>query len=167
MLKNNPEIDLIVNKATEFAIKFKHAYVTIEHLGLALISYKNFRIMLTEFGTDWESLNEELQEYLATSPYHEEAGKNMSQKPQRTHGLERVFNRAYTQVLFGNRAHVQTIDIFLSMMAEEKSYMVWLFSKYGVGKEQLVKFFNESKKERKMMNKIEIFARGFLQRDKR
>ena len=45
MLKNNPEIDLIVNKATEFAIKFKHAYVTIEHLGLALISYKNFRII--------------------------------------------------------------------------------------------------------------------------
>ena len=144
MLKNNPEIDLIVNKATEFAIKFKHAYVTIEHLGLALINYKNFRIMLTEFGTDWESMNEELQEYLATSPYHEEAGKNMSQKPQRTHALERIFNRAYTQVLFGNRAHVQTIDIFLSMMAEEKSYIIFLFSKYGVGKEELVKFFNET-----------------------
>ena len=144
MLKNNPEIDLIVNKATEFAVKFGHAYVTIEHLGLALISYKNFRVMLTEFGTDWESFNEELQEYLVTSPYHEEAGKTMSQKPQRTHALERVFNRAYTQVLFGNRQHVQTIDVFLSIMQEDKSYMVWMFDKYGVGKDELVAFFNET-----------------------
>ena len=144
MLKNNPEIDLIVNKATEFAVKFGHAYVTIEHLGLALISYKNFRIMLTEFGVDWESFNEELQEYLLTSPYHEEAGKTMSQKPQRTHALERVFNRAYTQVLFGNRQHVQTIDVFLSIMQEDKSYMVWMFNKYEIGKDELVAFFNET-----------------------
>ena len=38
MLKPNPEIELIVEKASEFSAKYGHTYVTTEHLSLALIN---------------------------------------------------------------------------------------------------------------------------------
>ena len=58
-----PEIELIVEKASEFAAKYGHTYVTTEHLSLALINYKNFRTMLEEFGTDWQGLNDAFIKY--------------------------------------------------------------------------------------------------------
>ena len=44
-IKHNPEMDLILSKAYEFAAKLQHKYVTIEHLTLALVNYKNFKII--------------------------------------------------------------------------------------------------------------------------
>ena len=143
MLRPNPEIELIVEKASEFAASYKHSYVTTEHLSLALINYKNFRTMLEEFGCDWQGLHDAFHKYLTENKFGSkktEPGQEV--KLLRTHALERVFNRAYTQVLFGGREHMQTIDVFLSIYAEEKSYSVYLFKKFGVGKKELVDFFN-------------------------
>lgn len=150
MLKSNPEIELIVEKATEFATSYRHTYVTLEHLSLALINYKNFKIMLTEFGADWEGLNSEFQEYLdANTSYQVGVKQGFDIKPVRTHALERVFNRAYTQVLFGGREHIQTIDLFISILSEEHAYATFLFKKYNIGKQELVAFFNENYVEEK------------------
>ena len=144
MLKSNPEIELIVQKATEFSATMNHSYVTIEHLTLALINYKNFRIMLTEYGVDWDSLNGELNSYLRENDMYKTKADNQTKGPVRTHALERVFNRAYTQVLFGGRQHIQTIDLFVAIMSEEKSFSYYLFKKHEVGKTELVTFFNET-----------------------
>jgi len=144
MLKPNPEIELIVEKASEFAAKYGHSYVTTEHLSLALINYKNFRTMLEEFGCDWQGLNDAFVKYLKKNTFGKKHKPGAEIKLLRTHALERVFNRAYTQVLFGGREHMQTIDVFLSIYAEEKSYSVYLFKKFGVGKKELVDFFNET-----------------------
>ena len=43
MLNHNPEMDLILQKAYEFADKLNHRYVTTEHLTLSLVNYKNLR----------------------------------------------------------------------------------------------------------------------------
>ena len=144
MLRPNPEIELIVEKASEFAAKYGHTYVTTEHLSLALINYKNFRTMLEEFGTDWQGLNDAFIKYLKENKFGKRIEPGQEVKLLRTHALERVFNRAYTQVLFGGREHMQTIDVFLSICAEEKSYSVYLFKKYSVGKKELVDFFNKT-----------------------
>ena len=146
MLKQNPEIELIVEKASEFAQACQHSYVTVEHLSFALVNYNNFKIMLTEFGCDWDSLANEFRDYLEASEYYKqnEKTKSISDKPVRTQALERVFNRAYTQVLFGGRTHIQTIDVFVAILVEEKSYSKYLFDKYGVAKDKLLQFFNET-----------------------
>ena len=144
MLRPNPEIELIVEKASEFAVKYGHSYVTTEHLSLALINYKNFKIMLEEYGADFEGLNDAFNKYLTDNKFGKKVDAEGEVKLLRTQGLERVFNRAYTQVLFGGREHMQTIDVFLSICAEEKSYSLYLFKKFGIGKQQLTEFFNET-----------------------
>ena len=100
--------------------------------------------MLEEFGTDWQGLNDAFIKYLKENKFGKRIEPGQEVKLLRTHALERVFNRAYTQVLFGGREHMQTIDVFLSICAEEKSYSVYLFKKYSVGKKELVDFFNKT-----------------------
>ena len=140
MIKHNPEMDLILSKAYDFATKLNHKYVTIEHLTLSLINYKNFRVMLEQYGTDWDMLVTDLKAHVETLPIT--AGSPVD--PKKTHGLDRVCNRAFTQVLFSGRQHLQTIDLFHSIMMEEKSYSTYLFLKYGVTNDGLTKFFNKN-----------------------
>jgi ATP-dependent Clp protease ATP-binding subunit ClpA len=139
-IKHNPEMDLILSKAYDFASKLHHKYVTIEHLTLALVNYKNFKIMLEEYGCDQEHLASDIKHYVEKLPIASESMVD----PQKTQGLDRVCNRAFTQVLFSGRQHLQTIDLFQSIMAEQRSHSYYFFIKYGVGNEQLTKFFNQN-----------------------
>ena len=140
MLNHNPEMDLILQKAYEFANKLNHKYVTTEHLTLSLINYKNFKIMLEAYGADYDSLHKELKTHVEQLPIVSKVPSD----PQRTHGLERVMNRAFTHVLFSGRRHLQTIDIFLSIVKEERSHSAYLFKKYGIESNKLVDFFNKT-----------------------
>ena len=64
-------------------------------------------------------------------------------RSKRTNSLERVFNRALTQVLFSGRAEILPLDVFLSISAENNSHASYFIHKYGVDKIKLVKFFNK------------------------
>jgi ATP-dependent Clp protease ATP-binding subunit ClpA len=68
--------------------------------------------------------------------------------PQRTHSLERVFNRAFTQVLFSAREEMLPIDLFLSISQEPNSHAAYFFLKYGINRKKLVEFFSENNQER-------------------
>ena len=96
MIKHNPEMDLILTKAYEFANKLNHKYVTIEHLTLSLINYKNFKIMLEQFGVDQEQLALEMKHHVESLPISSMSGPV---EPKKTHGLDRVCNRAFTQAV--------------------------------------------------------------------
>ncbi len=140
MLNHNPEMDLILQKAYEFADKLNHRYVTTEHLTLSLVNYKNFKIMLEAYGCDYNNLQKELKNYVEG----QEIVSKVPTEPQRTHGLERVMNRAFTHVLFSGRRHLQTIDLYLSIVKEERSYSAYIFKKFGVDHDKLVEFFNKN-----------------------
>lgn len=137
-----PEIELILEKAMEKARYHNHEYVTLEHLLYALVNYKNFYIMLTEFGADVDTMINDIDDYLSSQTNLE--SNNIDTIPKKTAGLERVFNRALTQVLFSGRAHIQTIDIFMSLTSEPNSHAAYFLNKYGVEKVKLIDFFNKN-----------------------
>lgn len=141
MLAHNPEIETIISKASEYAKELKHEYVTVEHLLLALITYNNFETMLREFGAEYDNLVAEVRLYLED---REEIVKEDEISPKKTYALERVFNRAFTQVMFSGRAHMQTIDLFISILQETNSHAAYFLLKYGIEGNSLVKFFNEN-----------------------
>ena len=137
----NKEIEVIVKQAIDTAIKLRHEYVTIEHLAFALISYKPFTTTLNDFGVDVVAMGLELKAYLKSQSHLQ---VNAVEQPRKTHTLERVINRALTQVMFSGRKGMQPIDIFLSIMSEPQSHAAYYFTKYGVDREELVKYFNEN-----------------------
>ena len=142
MLQTNPEIDYIVTEATELARSFNHEYVTLEHVFLSMIRFDPFKDLLAQFGADVVSLDAELEAYLiqATNLIVDE------QEPKKTHALERVFNRAFTQVLFSARTHIELMDLFLSIHAESNSYAHYFMVKYGLDRAKLVELYNKNYK---------------------
>ena len=142
MINPNPEIELIIANATEAAKEYNHEYVTLEHLAYGLVTFKPWNDLLLAFGVDIKGLVNDLKDYLQRQTYIvSEAEDNV---PKKTHSLERVFNRAFTQVLFSGRNHVQTIDIYLSIASETNSHASYFFVKYGLERSQLVDFYNQN-----------------------
>ena len=146
-MNHNPEIELIIANATEAAKNRNHEYVTLEHLAYGLITFKPWNDLLIAFGIDVKGLIGDLEDYLQKQTYI--VSDEADNVPKKTHSLERVFNRAFTQVLFSGRNHVQTIDIYLSIASETNSHASYFFVKYGLERSQLVDFYNQNYVESK------------------
>jgi len=142
MLQSNPEIDHIVSEATDLAKTLSHEYVTLEHVFLSMIRFDPFRELLTQFGADADGLDTDLELYLLQA-------SNLvvtDIEPKKTHTLERVFNRALTQVLFSSRSKLELMDLFLSIHSENNSYAHYFMVKYGLDRAKLVEIYNKNYK---------------------
>lgn len=142
MLQTNPEIDYIVVEATDLAKRLSHEYVTLEHVFLSMVRYTPFRDFLISYGTDIEGLDADVAAYLEDQIYL----ISDTSDPKKTHALERVFNRAFTQVLFSARTHIQILDLFLSIHAESNSYAHYFMVKYNLDRAKLVETYNKEYK---------------------
>ncbi len=144
MLEQNPEIDAIVEEAVKIAMHYNHAFVTVEHVLMALMKTPNFTTMLKEFGVNYQDLYNELVNVIEFKFL--DIIDESKPTPKKTHALERVFSRAFTQVLFSGRQKFQTVDLFISITNESNSYAAWLMRKYGVEQEALIEFYNTESK---------------------
>ena len=136
-MQNNPEIENILDQASKLAVTMNHEYVTLEHLMLALVRHKRFWRCLEQFGTSPEAIEQDLTLYLDSQTVLVSA-KGKVKEPRKTNALERVFNRALTQVMFGGRRAMSTIDVWLAIMAESNSYASYFMLKHGVTKQEFV-----------------------------
>ena len=141
-VQTNPEIETIIANATNVAESKNHEYVTLEHLLQGMLSYDPFAEFIANYGADIDKMQQELDDYLDKQEYLKNIANSIV--PKKTHSLERVFNRAYTQVLFSGRQSLQTIDLFLSIMNEDKSYASYLMIKYGIDRNRLVNLWNKT-----------------------
>ena len=146
-MQDNPEIDAIIEGAVKIARAWKHEYVLTEHLLLSLIRHDPFRKTLNKFGCDVAMLETELCGHLDSC---QSLVKNDEEAtPRKTTGLERVFNRALTQVLFSGRRQIVTIDLYMAIMGETNSHAHYFLLKFGVTKGEFVEFWQRHYKTEK------------------
>jgi len=140
-MQNNPEIEQLIAAAVKIARDKQHEYVMTEHVLMALVRYSPFRKVLEKYGTEVIMLETELDAYLDSlvSLVKVDVGQ-----PKKTNALERVFNRALTQVLFTGRRSVTTLDLYLAIMAENNSHAHYFLLKYGVKKADFVEFWQRN-----------------------
>jgi ATP-dependent Clp protease ATP-binding subunit ClpA len=137
-MQQNPEIEHILANAQKLARAKQHEYITLEHLALALVRHAPFTAVMTKFGAMTEALDQDLEMYI-DSMVHLKLDKDAD--PKKTNALERVFNRALTQVMFTGRRQITTIDLWLAMMNENNSHAHYYFLKYGLEKKTFVEFW--------------------------
>jgi ATP-dependent Clp protease ATP-binding subunit ClpA len=139
-MQPNPELEHLLEQSTRIARQLTHEYVTIDHLTLALIRYMPFRTVLDLFGVMVDELDDELHSHLSSVISLKTTETPM---PKKTSGLERMFNRAATQVMFTGRRTITTADLYLAIMNETNSHSHYYFLKYGVTKVEFVEFWNK------------------------
>ena len=142
MVEPSENLQQVFDRAVDDARSLRHEYVTIEHLLVAMLAEKDFVAFLNEYGANVDYIQKNLEHYLENDV--EPLLGEEKYKPKKTQGVERVLNRAFTQVLFNGRQEISIIDVFLSILSEKKSYGHYYLTKGGVDKDQFQAFLNES-----------------------
>ena len=142
MVEPSKELQLVFDKVVKDAVKLRHEYVTLEHLLYAMLCENNFSELVTGFGTDVEYIKKNLENYLRTKLDNILVEKGKEYKPAKTQTVERVLNRAFTQVLFSMRNMIEISDVFLSILSEKKSYAYFITQQAGVNKQQFADYIS-------------------------
>jgi ATP-dependent Clp protease ATP-binding subunit ClpA len=154
MLEPNQDLERIFERAVHLAMSHKHEYITLEHFLYGLLLDEKFDKRLTDFGTDTSQLKTDITEYVTNelSTISLEDG----QKPKKTHAMERMLNRAFTQVLFGGRSTIEPMDCFLSIFSEKKSYAAYVIRKAKVDKDKFIEYLNNEAEEMEIVEGKEV-----------
>jgi ATP-dependent Clp protease ATP-binding subunit ClpA len=141
MVEPTEELQLVFEKAIKDAKKLKHEYVTLEHLVYAMLCEENFEKVLTGFSIDPEYIKSNLENHLKhkCDELIIEAEKF---KPKKTQTVERVLNRAFTQVLFAGRSHIELTDVLLSVLSEKKTIAYYYLEQAGIDKDKFAAYIS-------------------------
>ena len=141
MVEPSKELQLVFDKSIKDAQKLQHEYVTLEHLLYAMFCEENFLNVVTMFGADVEYIKAHLEHHLKTQ-CDEIKTEEEKFKPKKTATVERTLNRAFTQVLFAGRSHIELTDVLVSILNEKKSICVYYLEKGGISKTKFAEFIN-------------------------
>jgi ATP-dependent Clp protease ATP-binding subunit ClpA len=141
MVEPSESLQTIFDTAVSVAINQRHEYLTNEHLLSALLSDESFSNMITAFGADVNLFRSDVDTYI-TEQLNEITSDIEVVAPVKTQSLERVLNRAFTQVLFQGRTKIEPYDIFIAMMSEKKTYAEYYIQKANIDKEKFTNFIS-------------------------
>ena len=143
MVEPSDQLQVVFEKAVADCKKLGHEYVTLEHLIFAMLCEEKFYELLVNFGGDGDYIKKNLEHYLKNQLDEikiDPIPKGF--KPKKTQTVERVLNRAFTQVLFSGRQSIELVDVFMSALSEKRSYAVFYINKGGVDREKFADFIN-------------------------
>jgi ATP-dependent Clp protease ATP-binding subunit ClpA len=143
MVEPSDNLQAVFEKAIDTAKKLHHEYLTIEHLLFAMLMEENFSNAINGFGQDSDALKQEIADYLQHK-CDEIKTDEVVIKPKKTQAVERVLNRAFTQVLFNGRQRIEPTDVFLAMIGEKRSWAHYFIQKAEIDKEKFNDYLNNS-----------------------
>ena len=141
MVEPSSELQQVFEKAIDVAKKLKHEYLTIEHLLFSMLCEDSFNKCVTGYGADADFLKKNLELYLKNK-CDEIITEQTDVKPRKTQAVERVLNRAFTQVLFNGRQKIEPTDVFLAMMSEKRSYANYYIQQAEIDKDKFADYLN-------------------------
>ena len=141
MVEPSDDLQLVFEKAIAVAKQLQHEYLTIEHLLFAMLCEESFANCISGYGSDPEYIRKNLEHYLKTK-CDEIVGDGVDIKPRKTQAVERVLNRAFTQVLFNGRQKIEPTDVFLAMMSEKRSWGLYYIQQAEIDKDKFADYIN-------------------------
>lgn len=143
MVEPSDNLQAVFEKAIDTAKKLHHEYLTIEHLLFAMLSEDTFSNTVQGYGADIDAFRKNLMAYLQTK-CQEITTADVVVKPKKTQSVERVLNRAFTQVLFNGRQRIEPTDVFLAMMGEKRSWAYFYINQANIDKEKFADYLNNT-----------------------
>jgi len=139
MVEPGKELQAVFDKSIKDAMKLQHEYVTLEHLLFAMFCSDSFFNAVKGYGADVDYIKSNLEHYLKDQ-LQDIVITADKYKPKKTQTVERVLNRAFTQVLFAGRNNIELADVLLSMLSEKKTHAYFYLTKGGIKKEDFADY---------------------------
>jgi ATP-dependent Clp protease ATP-binding subunit ClpA len=142
MIEPSQNLQNVFEFSVNVARQLQHEYITIEHLAFGILCDKESYKLIESVGGDANFIKTNLEHYIKNN-LNEIKGKNIA-KPKKTHSVERVLNRSFSQVLFSGRQKIEIYDIIVSILSEKNSFAFYFLNKGGINKEKFVKHVHEN-----------------------
>ena len=110
-----------------------------------MLCEENFENVIKGYGADPAFLKSNLENHLKTALDDIKTTEPM--KPKKTQAVERVLNRAFTQVLFSGRSNIDLSDVFISILSEKKSVATYWIEKGGITKDRFADYVSTELEE--------------------
>lgn len=162
MVEPSDNLQAVFERAIDTAKKLHHEYLTIEHLLCAMLMEDSFVACLQEFGSKPENLKNQLLDYLQNR-CGEITVSDVVIKPKKTQSVERVLNRAFTQVLFNGRQKIEPTDVFLAMLGEKRSWVYYYVALAEIDKDKFASFINSAGEEQEEEQEVSSQSGKILQ----
>ena len=146
MVEPSDNLQAVFEKAIETAKKLHHEYLTIEHLLFAMLLEESFSKCVQGYGTNVDDLKKNLASYLEHK-CAEITVQDVVVKPKKTQSVERILNRAFTQVLFNGRQRIEPTDVFLAMMGEKRSWANFYIAQADIDKDKFADYLSNTLEE--------------------
>ena len=141
-MSNQPDrVNLSIERAIMKASSLSHEYVTLEHLLYAIIEEDDVSDLLGKIGVDIGQVAEELEAYLQERD--DIVVNGLEDAPRKTLSLDRVFNRAVTQVIFSGRSKLHCRDILVSLLSENTSHAYYILRKAGASRAKAIEVLQQ------------------------
>jgi ATP-dependent Clp protease ATP-binding subunit ClpA len=141
MIEPSQNLQSVFENSVSVARQHQHEYVTIEHILYGIMCDQESYDMLEKFGADSNFIKTNLEHYLKNNL--DDIKNTKVDKPRKTHAVERVLNRCFTQVLFGGRQRIEIADVIIGILSEKNSFAFYFLTKGGLTKEKFVTYFQE------------------------
>jgi len=141
MLEPSQDLEKIFERSVKIAANHNHEYITIEHFLYSVLLDNKIEKLLTDFGADVSELKANVVKFI-DEELKEIAVPELKQKPKKTNSMERMLNRAFTQVLFNARNIIEPLDCFIAIFQEKKSHAAFFLKQAKIDKEKFVEFIN-------------------------
>jgi ATP-dependent Clp protease ATP-binding subunit ClpA len=132
MSSNQPDrVNLSLERAIERASQFAHEYVTIEHLLYSIMEEDDVIELLTKMQVNAGEAMAQLEKFLKGRDDITIPPNTPSIEPRKTLGIDRVFNRAVTQVIFSGGSKLHCRDLLVSILSEATSHAYYILRSNG------------------------------------
>jgi ATP-dependent Clp protease ATP-binding subunit ClpA len=108
----------------------------------AMLCVDSFETIVDGYGADVKAMKAGLEAYLKGPDCEDLKTTATKFKPKKTATVERVLNRAFTQVLFSGRHLIEITDVFISVLNEKKSWAYYHMTKCGVEKDKFAEYIS-------------------------
>jgi ATP-dependent Clp protease ATP-binding subunit ClpA len=139
MVEPSKKLQKIFERSVDIASNLHHEYLTIEHFLYTMLDEDELPSILAEYGVDVDAFKTDVYKYITTS-LDDIKTPIKELHPKKTQGIERVLNRAFTQVLFHGRHAIEVSDVFIAMMSEKNSYAWYFMQTHGIDKDKFSDF---------------------------
>jgi len=138
-IQPSKDLEATFEHAVNLAMSNKHEYLTVEHFLFSMLENETFLELLNNFGADVTNLKNDVENFIKTDLDSIIINEGL-EKPKKTIGIERILNRAFTNVLFTGRANIEIADCFLGIFSEKKSHALYFLKKSKIDKDKFLEF---------------------------
>jgi ATP-dependent Clp protease ATP-binding subunit ClpA len=136
------ELGYTLEAAWREASTRQHAYFTLEHLLLALLSDPEVETLVRRCGAAKRAIEADLEEFM--NQHIEKASGNDAEKaePLQTPAVQRVLQRAILHMHSAGKSVITATDVFAALFSEEDSHAVYFLQKQDLTRLDVLNFLS-------------------------